>query len=162
LSKSELVAMVSLMLAAGHETTANMIALGVLTLLQHPDQLNAIKADPTLTPAAVEELLRYLTVAQNGLGRAATEDIEVGGQLVRQGEGVLVLLAAANRDETVFENPDLFDIRRQPHRHTSFGAAIHQCIGSPLARAETANGVRYVVQARSELAARRGSRGYQI
>ncbi len=136
LSKSELVAMVSLMLAAGHETTANMIALGVVTLLQHPDQLNAIKADPTLTPAAVEELLRYLTVAQNGLGRAATEDIEIGGQLIRKGEGVLVLLAAANRDETVFENPDAFDIRRQPHRHTSFGAAVHQCIGSPLARAE--------------------------
>jgi cytochrome P450 len=124
------------MLAAGHETTANMIALGVVTLLQHPDQLHAIKADPTLTPAAVEELLRYLAVAQNGLGRAATEDVEVGGQLIRQGEGVLVLLAAANRDETVFENPDVFDVRRQPHRHTSFGAAIHQCIGSPLARAE--------------------------
>ena len=136
LSKRELVAMVSLMLAAGHETTANMIALGVVTLLQHPDQLNAIKADPALTPAAVEELLRYLAVAQNGLGRAATENIDVGVQLIRKGEGVLVLLAAANRDETVFENPDAFDIRRQPYRHTSFGAAIHQCIGSPLARAE--------------------------
>jgi cytochrome P450 len=128
--------MVSLMLAAGHETTANMIALGTLTLLQHPDQLNAIKSNPTATPAAVEELLRYLTVAQNGLGRAATEDIEVGGQLIREGEGVLVLLAAANRDEAVFENPDSFDIKRKPHRHVSFGAAIHQCIGSPLARAE--------------------------
>ena len=84
----------------------------------------------------VEESLRYLTVAQNGLGRAATEDIEVGGQLIRKGDGVLVLLAAANRDEAVFENPDAFDIRRKPHRHMSFGAAIHQCIGSPLARAE--------------------------
>jgi cytochrome P450 len=136
LSKRELVAMVSLMLAAGHETTANMIALGVVTLLQHPDQLNAIKADPALTPAAVEELLRYLAVAQNGLGRAAKENIDVGVQLIRKGEGVLVLLAAANRDETVFENPDAFDIRRQPYRHTSFGAAVHQCIGSPLARAE--------------------------
>jgi cytochrome P450 len=136
LTKSELVAMVSLMLAAGHETTANMIALGTVTLLQHPDQLNAIKSNPAITPAAVEELLRYLTVAQNGLGRAATEDLEVGGRLIRKGEGVLVLLAAANRDESVFENSDEFDIQRRPHRHMSFGAAIHQCIGSPLARAE--------------------------
>jgi cytochrome P450 len=136
LTKTELVAMVSLMLAAGHETTANMIALGTVTLLQHPDQLNAIKANPALTPAAVEELLRYLTVAQNGLGRAATEDIEVGGQFIRKGDGVLVLLAAANRDEAVFENSEALDIQRTPHRHMSFGAAIHQCIGSPLARAE--------------------------
>jgi cytochrome P450 len=136
LTKSELVAMVSLMLAAGHETTANMLALGTVTLLQHPDQLNAIKSNPALIPAAVEELLRYLTVAQNGLGRAATEDIDVGGQLIHKGEGVLVLLAAANRDEAVFENSDAFDIVRKPHRHMSFGAAIHQCIGSPLARAE--------------------------
>ena len=162
LSKRELVAMVSLMLAAGHETTANMIALGVVTLLQHPDQLNAIKADPALTPAAVEELLRYLAVAQNGLGRAATENIDVGVQLIRKGEGVLVLLAAANRDETVFENPDAFDIRRQSYRHTSFGAAVHQCIRQPTGARRAANGLRYVVQARSQPAARRGSGGYQI
>jgi len=136
LTKAELVAMAQLMLAAGHETTANMIALGVLTLLQHPDQLRAIKDDPSLTANAVDELLRYLSIAQNGLGRAAIEDLEVGGQVIRKGEGLLVLLAAANRDEAVFDSPDTFNISRDLKRHVAFGAAIHQCIGSALARAE--------------------------
>jgi cytochrome P450 len=136
LSKRELISMAQLMLLAGHETTANMIALGTLTLLQHPQQLERLRADKTLTPSAVDELLRYLSIAQHGLGRTAIADVEVGGVLIRAGEGVLVVVAAANRDETVFAAPDQFDIGRQARHHLAFGASIHQCIGHPLARAE--------------------------
>jgi cytochrome P450 len=136
LSKRELISMAQLMLLAGHETTANMIALGTLTLLQHPQQLERLRADKTLTPSAVDELLRYLSIAQHGLGRTAIADVEVGGVLIRGGEGVLVVVAAANRDETVFAAPDQFDIGRQACHHLAFGASIHQCIGHPLARAE--------------------------
>jgi cytochrome P450 len=136
LSKRELISMAQLMLLAGHETTANMIALGTLTLLQHPQQLERLRADKTLTPSAVDELLRYLSIAQHGLGRTAIADVEVGGVLIRAGEGVLVVVAAANRDESVFAAPDQFDIGRQARHHLAFGASIHQCIGHPLARAE--------------------------
>jgi cytochrome P450 len=136
LSKRELISMAQLMLLAGHETTANMIALGTLTLLQHPQQLERFRTDKTLTPSAVDELLRYLSIAQHGLGRTAIADVEVGGVLIRAGEGVLVVVAAANRDESVFAAPDQFDIGRQARHHLAFGASIHQCIGHPLARAE--------------------------
>lgn len=136
LSKRELISMAQLMLLAGHETTANMIALGTLTLLRHPQQLARLRADRTLTPSAVDELLRYLSIAQHGLGRTAIADVEVGGVLIRAGEGVLVVVAAANRDESVFPQPDQFDIGRQARHHLAFGASIHQCIGHPLARAE--------------------------
>ena len=136
LSRRELISMAQLMLLAGHETTANMIALGTLTLLQHPQQLERLKADRTLMPSAVDELLRYLSIAQHGLGRTAIADVEVGGVVIRAGEGVLVVVAAANRDESVFAAPDQFDIGRQPRHHLAFGASIHQCIGHPLARAE--------------------------
>jgi cytochrome P450 len=136
LSKRELVSMAQLMLLAGHETTANMIALGTLTLLRHPQQLERLKADKSLTPSTVDELLRYLSIAQHGLGRTAIADVEVGEVLIRAGEGVLVVVAAANRDDSVFAEPDQFDIARQPRHHLAFGASIHQCIGHPLARAE--------------------------
>ena len=136
LSKRELISMAQVMLLAGHETTANMIALGLLTLLRHPQQLERLKADRTLTPSAVDELLRYLSIAQHGLGRTAIADVEVGNVLIRAGEGVLVVVAAANRDETVFAEPDQFDVGRQGRHHLAFGASIHQCIGHPLARAE--------------------------
>jgi cytochrome P450 len=136
LSKRELISMAQLMLLAGHETTANMIALGTLTLLRHPQQLARLKADKTLTPSAVDELLRYLSVAQHGLGRTAIADIEIGEVMIRAGEGVLVVVAAANRDEAVFAEPDRLDIGRQARHHLAFGASIHQCIGHPLARAE--------------------------
>jgi cytochrome P450 len=136
LSKRELIGMAQLMLLAGHETTANMIALGLLTLLRHPQQLERIKADKTLTPSAVDELLRYLSIAQHGLGRTAIADVEVGDVTIRAGDGVLVVVAAANRDDSMFVQPDQFDIERQARHHLAFGASIHQCIGHPLARAE--------------------------
>jgi cytochrome P450 len=136
LSKQELVSMAQLMLFAGHETTANMIALGLVTLLQNPAQMERLRRDRSLMPSAVDEMLRYLTIAQHGLGRTAIADAEIGGQLIRAGEGVLVVIAAADRDAAAFDNPDEFDVSRRIKRHFAFGAGIHQCIGQSLARAE--------------------------
>jgi cytochrome P450 len=116
---------------------AQVIGLGVLVFLLHPDQLAALRADPSLIPQAVEELLRYLSINHSGLPRAALEDVEVGGQLIRAGEGVLVMINAANRDQVVFDRPDEFDIhRRGLDQHVAFGHGLHKCIGLTLARVE--------------------------
>ncbi|MFI1679700.1 cytochrome P450 [Streptomyces sp. NPDC020607] len=137
LRKDELVSLAMLLLVAGHETTANMIGLSALVLLQHPEHLEALREDPALAPGMVEELLRYLTVVRTGLPRLAMEDAEIGGQRIRAGEGVVAMLAMSNRDQSVFSDPDLFDPqRREAHRHMAFGFGLHQCIGQPLARAE--------------------------
>jgi cytochrome P450 len=136
LTREELVSMAQLMLLAGHETTANMIALGLLALLRHPDQLARLRADPSLIPQAVEEMLRYLTIPQFGLGRVAIADAEIGGVTIRAGEGVLIVVASADRDQTAFDEPDRFDVSRKGARHLAFGAGIHQCVGQSLARAE--------------------------
>lgn len=136
LSHKEAVAMARLLIMAGHETTTNMISLGTLALMQNPQQLQALKADPSLIKGAVEELLRYLTILQFMSGRVAKEDVLVGGQLIRKGEGVFALLVSANHDPTVFEEPDKLDITRKNNFHVAFGFGIHQCLGQPLARAE--------------------------
>ncbi len=136
LTRDELVGMALLLLIAGHETTANMIGLSTLLLLQQPDHLAALRADPGLAPGLVEELLRYLTIVRTGLPRLATEDVEIGGQLIRAGEGVIALLSLANRDDTVFGDPDDFEPHREARQHIAFGFGVHQCIGQPLARAE--------------------------
>ncbi|MEW9549186.1 cytochrome P450 [Nonomuraea sp. NPDC050783] len=137
LTHAELVGVIFLLLLAGHETTANMIPLAALTLLRHPDQLAALRADPSGWPAAVEELLRYHSIADwVAFDRVAVEDQEIGGQLVRRGEGVFVLGASANRDERAFERPDDFDVRRGARHHVAFGYGVHQCLGQNLARAE--------------------------
>ncbi len=125
-----------LLLSAGHQTTQNMTALGVLTMLQHPDQLAAIKADPGLIPGAVEELLRYSSILHTGARRVALEDIDVNGHLVRAGEGVICAIPSANRDENLFPDPDTLNIRRDAGAHVAFGYGIHQCLGQVLARAE--------------------------
>ncbi|MFH8982334.1 cytochrome P450 [Streptomyces varsoviensis] len=125
-----------LVLIAGHETTASMTSLSVITLLEHPDQLAALRADPSLIPGAVEELLRYLAIADIVGGRVATADIEIDGQVIRANEGVIVSNAIANRDGSVFENPDDFDIRRSARHHLAFGYGVHQCLGQNLARLE--------------------------
>ncbi|WP_045556551.1 cytochrome P450 [Streptomyces sp. FxanaA7] len=135
-SASEAVGIASLLLVAGHETTANMFPLAVVALLRHPAQLAALRADPGLWPGAVEELLRHLTVAHSGLRRVATEDVEVGGVRIRAGEGVVVALQAANRDPDAFPEPDTLDVRRSAAGHLAFGHGLHQCIGQSLARAE--------------------------
>jgi cytochrome P450 len=138
LTQQEAAQMGVLMLIAGHETTANMIALGTLTLLQHPDQLALLRNtdDPKLVASAVEELLRYLNIVHNGRLRMALEDIEIGGQTIRAGEGIIMPNEIANRDPEVFDDPDRLDITRDARQHVAFGFGIHQCLGQPLARME--------------------------
>ncbi|MFC4960242.1 cytochrome P450 [Streptomyces mauvecolor] len=136
IDREELISTALLLLVAGHETTASMTSLSVITLLEHPDQHAALRADPTLLPGAVEELLRYLAIADIAGGRVATADIEIDGQLIRAGEGVIVTNSIANRDSSVFENPDVFDVHRSARHHLSFGYGVHQCLGQNLARLE--------------------------
>jgi cytochrome P450 len=138
LTRSQIADMALLLLVAGHETTANMIGLGTLTLLQHPDQLAELRAteDPKLVAGAVEELLRYLTIVHSGRRRVAVEDVEVGGRLIRAGDGVIVTTDSGNRDAHAFPDPDVLDIHRQARHHVAFGYGVHQCLGQPLARVE--------------------------
>jgi len=131
-----LVSTAFLLLLAGHETTANMISLSTLVLLQNPEKLAVVRNDPSKTLGAVEELLRYFTIAESALGRVAKEDVEIGGVLIRAGEGVLALANTANRDPEVFENGDELDLERGARNHLSFGFGPHQCLGQNLARLE--------------------------
>ena len=131
-----LVAMAFLLLVAGHETTANMISLGTVALLENPDQLAKVTADPSKTLSAVEELLRYFTIVDTVTARVATEDVELGGVTIRAGEGVLGLGYSANRDPEAFEDPDALDIERGARHHVAFGFGAHQCLGQNLARME--------------------------
>jgi cytochrome P450 len=135
LTIDELTGIAFLLLLAGHETTANMLALGTFALLEHPEQLAELRADPDLLPDAVEELLRYLSIADIFF-RYATEDIELGGETIPQGSTVIVSLLAANRDPERFDNPDDLDVHRKARGHLSFGHGIHQCLGQQLARIE--------------------------
>ncbi|GHF79619.1 hypothetical protein FHX82_005790 [Amycolatopsis bartoniae] len=135
LSIEELTGIAFLLLLAGHETTANMLSLGTFALLEHPEQLTELRADPELLPGAVEELLRYLSVADIFF-RYATEDLELGGETIAKGSTVVVSLLAANRDPERFENPDTLDFRRKTRGLLSFGHGVHQCLGQQLARIE--------------------------
>ncbi|MFE0020950.1 cytochrome P450 [Amycolatopsis sp. NPDC059021] len=135
LSVEELVGMAFLLLLAGHETTANMLALGTFALLEHPEQQAELRADPELMPNAVEELLRYLSIGDI-FYRYATEDIELGGETIPAGSTVVVSLLAANRDPRRFDNPDTLDLHRKARGHLSFGHGVHQCLGQQLARIE--------------------------
>jgi cytochrome P450 len=135
LTIEELTGVAFLLLLAGHETTANMLALGTFALLEHPEQLAQLRADPDLVPGAVEELLRYLSVADL-FYRYATDDIELGGETIGKGSTVVVSLLAANHDPQRFDNPDTLDIHRTARGHLSFGHGIHQCLGQQLARIE--------------------------
>ncbi|MGW1773421.1 cytochrome P450 [Streptomyces sp. NPDC002104] len=131
----ELVSLAAILLVAGHETTANMISLGTFTLLSHPEQREELRADPSLLPAAVEELMRFLSIA-DGLLRVAAEDIEIGGVTVRADDGVIFSTSVINRDESAFAEPDTLDWHRPARHHLAFGFGIHQCLGQNLARAE--------------------------
>ncbi|MCR6489164.1 cytochrome P450 [Amycolatopsis sp. OK19-0408] len=138
LSRLEAAQMGVLLLIAGHETTANMIALGTLALLEHPDQLALLREsdDPALVASAVEELLRYLNITHNGRRRLALEDIEIAGVTIRAGEGLILANDIANRDPAVFPDGDRLDLSRDSRRHVAFGFGVHQCLGQPLARLE--------------------------
>jgi cytochrome P450 len=136
MTREELVRMVQFLLGAGHETTANTLALGVLTLILHPDHAAQVRAQPNQVRSFTEELLRYWTINHTGRRRVATVDLEVSGHIIRAGDGVIAALGVANRDESVFPDPDCFDARRRPNPHMGFGFGIHQCLGQHLARME--------------------------
>ena len=127
-----------ILLQAGHETTASMIALGTLALLQHPNAPTRLRQtdDPGLIANIVEELLRYLTIVHSLVDRVALEDLTIGGQLVRVGDGVLMNLPAGNWDPQYVDTPDAFDVDRETRGHLAFGYGVHQCIGQNLARVE--------------------------
>ncbi|GAA2706002.1 cytochrome P450 [Actinoplanes palleronii] len=125
-----------LLLIAGHETTANMISLSIATLLDKREKLEAVRDDPAITVGAVEELLRYFTIAEVGHQRLALADIEIGGVLIKEGETVFGLANTANRDASVFPEPDELDFTRLARNHLAFGFGPHQCLGQNLARLE--------------------------
>jgi cytochrome P450 len=127
-----------IMMQAGHETTANMIALGTVALLQHRDVFERLGQtdDPAVIANAVEELMRYLTIVHAQVDRVATEDLTIGGQLIRAGDRVLMNLPAGNWDSEFAQDPEVFDIDRNTRGHLGFGYGVHQCIGANLARVE--------------------------
>ncbi|MFF0752623.1 cytochrome P450 [Streptomyces sp. NPDC004267] len=135
LTDEELKGISLILLAAGFDTTANMLSLGTFALLQNPGQLAALRADPALVEPAVEELLRYLSVAKTFM-RTALEDVEVGGELIEAGTTVVLSYNTANRDPERFADPDVLDIRRKPSGHLAFGHGVHLCLGQQLARIE--------------------------
>ncbi len=135
LSMDELQTTVVMLISAGHETTTSLIGNGLLTLLQHPDQLRQLRENPDLMSAAIDEILRYESPLQRQTRRVA-EDAEFGGRQIRKGQMVSVLLGAANRDPSVFSDPDRFDIRREDNKHIAFGFGIHSCLGRFLSRLE--------------------------
>jgi cytochrome P450 PksS len=136
LSEDELLAMVFLLLIAGHETTVNLIGSGTLALLQHPEQLARLRDDPALIRPAVEELLRYTSPVETATERFAREDVTAAGVTIPQGSLVFAVIASANRDERQFTDPDRLDLTREPNRHLAFGLGVHFCLGAALARLE--------------------------
>jgi len=134
ISARELVAMVFLLITAGHDTADNMIGNGMLALLTHPEQMSSLRADPALVKPAVEEFLRYRGPFMLATLRWAREDTELGGKLIRRGDGVVVSVAAANRDEATFAGPQVLDIVRRENHHLAFGRGLYYCLGAPLAR----------------------------
>ena len=136
LSEDELLAMVFLLLIAGHETTVNLIASGALALMQFPEQAGRLRQDPALSKTAVEELLRFTSPVQMATERYAREDIKIAGTTIPRGDLVFAVIASANRDERQFDAPDTLEITRDLNRHLSFGQGMHYCLGAPLARLE--------------------------
>lgn len=136
LTEPELISMLFLILFAGHETTVNLVGSGTLALLQHADEFAKLKAHPELLDSAIEELLRYANPVQHIAMRYPLEDVTLGDTTVPRHSTVLIGIAAANRDETVFEHADRLEIARDPNRHIAFGFGIHYCLGAPLARLE--------------------------
>lgn len=136
LSDDEVLAMIFLLLIAGHETTVNLIGSGSLALLEHPDQMNRLRAEPTLIKSAIEELLRFVCPVEMATERYTIEDVTVAGTTIPRGELVLAVIGSANRDANYFVEPDTLDITRENNRHLAFGLGAHYCLGAPLARLE--------------------------
>ncbi|SDJ35967.1 cytochrome P450 [Nonomuraea jiangxiensis] len=136
LTTDELVGIGGLLLFAGHETTSNMLSLGTLALLRHPAQLQLLRNEPDRIDAAVEELLRWLSIVHSGTTKITTTDVEIGGQAIGAGELVLCTLPAANRDPGFLADADTLDLERGAPGHVAFGHGVHHCLGAPLARME--------------------------
>ncbi len=136
LNEDEMVAMIFILLLAGHETTVNLIGNGTLALLENRDQMQKLQAHPEMLDTAVEELLRFTNPVEQPAPRYTLEDVELSGQKIPKGSRVLVGIASANRDESAFPNADQLDIERSPNKHVAFGLGIHYCLGAPLARME--------------------------
>ncbi|BFV59199.1 cytochrome P450 [Kitasatospora sp. CMC57] len=136
ISHDDLLAMARLLLFAGHDTTANQIAISVLFLLENPAQLALLRANRSLIPSAVEELLRFASIKQHDFIRTAAEDMEIGGVPIPKGDGIIFALPSANHDETAFPDPGRLDITRDAHQHLAFGHGVHKCVGAPLATLE--------------------------
>ena len=145
LSETELTVMCCTLLIGGHETTANQINLSLLLLFDHPGEVAKLRADPGLIPAAVEELLRYARLGGLAPARVTREDIEVGGVTIPAGELVIPLFATANRDPSVFTDPERFDVTRDAASHLSFGGGVHHCLGAQLARVELQEAFRGLI-----------------
>ncbi|MFF7728889.1 cytochrome P450 [Streptomyces sp. NPDC008001] len=137
LGEDELVSLAFLILMAGSENAQHLISGGLLTLLGHPDQLDALRADPALWPAAVEELMRHGHPNQMAVRRFPVEPVEIGGTLIPPGDTVLLCLASAHRDPARYPDPDRFDVHRADKAHLALGQGMHYCLGAPLARMET-------------------------
>jgi cytochrome P450 len=136
LTNDELIGMASLLLLAGHETTSNMLGLGTLALLRHPDQLAAVRDDPDAIGPAVEELLRWLSIVHSAIPRITSTDVEIAGVGIPAGRLVFVSLPSGNRDPEFIDSPEVLDIRRGAPGHLAFGHGVHHCLGAPLARME--------------------------
>jgi len=138
MTSREIATLGQLLLVAGHDTTASMITLGTIALLAHPEQLHAVRdsGDPAVVANAVEELLRHLSVTHTEARRVAREDLEIGGRLIRAGEGIIAVKSTANRDDAVFPDPGTLDVHRKTRHHLAFGYGKHLCLGAPLARVE--------------------------
>ena len=128
--------MLGVIMIAGNETTSNLIGNGALALLRHPDQLERLREEPERARDAINEVLRYDSPVQTDF-RIAKAEAEIGGKTIHTGEGVILLIGSANRDEAAFTEPDRLDITRKGPKHASFGHGVHQCIGAELARMET-------------------------
>lgn len=135
-SHDELVGLAALLLLSAYDTMAQVIGLGTVVLLQQPEQLKTFLEEPALADNFIDEMVRYLSVNHTGLPRVATADVEIGGQLIRAGEGVVVMLNSGNRDELIYTQPDQIDIHRKARNHLGFGHGLHKCIGAHFARAE--------------------------
>lgn len=137
LTEGELFGMLMLLIVAGHETTVNLIGNAMVALWRNPDQLDRLRDDPALMPAAVEEFLRYDGSVERAFNRLALDDAPLADATIPAGDNVIPILAAANRDPAVFADPDTLDITRAPNPHLAFGKGAHYCLGAPLARLET-------------------------
>jgi cytochrome P450 PksS len=151
LNEDELVAMIFLLLIAGHETTVNLIGNGMLALLEHPNQMQRLRQEPNLMKSAVEEMLRFTSPVETGTERYTKEEVTISGVTIPRGSLVLAAIASANRDEQHFSNPDELDLGREPNKHLAFGLGPHYCLGAPLARLEAQIAFAALLERTSEI-----------